>query len=81
MAAADQPGKAEMDEVWHAPFCANEDVTLTCPNCKEKGTVCVREKDSYWDGSEVEAFCGECHANLIVWACVDVSFTEPEVVE
>ena len=68
-----------MSTDWKPPFCANEADELTCPACDENA-VRVREKDQYYDGHEVEAYCAECHADLVVWASVDVAFSCPEVV-
>ncbi len=63
---------------WTPPFCANEVVELDCPKCGE-GSVMVREGPTYYDGAEVEAYCSDCHAELVVYANVDISFSDPEV--
>lgn len=65
---------------WEPPFCANEVPEVTCPACGD-GPVCVREHDEYYDGSDYQAFCSECHVELTVYAALTVSFGDVEVTE
>jgi hypothetical protein len=65
---------------WTPPFCANEIEDLKCPKCGE-GYVRVREKSTYFDGDTCEAYCAECHADIEVQVQVQVTFSDPEVVE
>ena len=45
-----------MADDWNPPFCVrDDDLDETCPECK--GPVRVREKETYLDGDEVEAYC------------------------
>ena len=69
-----------MTAAWKAPFCANEIENLVCPKCGEE-TVRVREKETYFDGDTIEAYCGGCHAALEVGAHVDVTFSDVEMAD
>ena len=64
--------------VWHPPFCANEVEHVKCPKCGEIGGVRVREKEQYYDGEQVEAYCAECHTRLWV---VEITFSDAEIDE
>lgn len=66
---------------WKPPFCGNDAEELKCPACSETGSVRVRDHETYRDGDDYEAYCAECHARLIVYASVDVAFSDPEVDE
>lgn len=68
------------ETAWSPPFCANEIENLACPKCGEEA-VRVREKETYFDGFDVEAYCAECHAELSVTVLVTVEFSDVEVVE
>jgi hypothetical protein len=63
---------------WSPPFCATLIEDVACPQC-EAESVHVREHETYLDSSDYEAFCGDCHAMLTVFASVDVAFHEPEL--
>lgn len=61
-------------------YVAEPDVSLTCPACNAgNGAVMVRALDHYTDGYEVDAYCLECGASLVVQASVEVTFLWPEV--
>jgi Zn finger protein HypA/HybF involved in hydrogenase expression len=68
------------EKKWTPPFCARDanGDQLTCPRCKG-GNVHVRDQERYCDGDSVEAYCGDCHAMLEVWADVDISFFDAEL--
>jgi hypothetical protein len=72
--------KAEEAAEWRPPFCANLVENVECPVC-ESEDVHVREHETYFDGSDYEAFCGDCHAELTIWASVNVAFSAPEALE
>ena len=67
------------DPNWKPPFCATA-ADLACPVCDEADAVRVRENETYFDGQGYEAYCAECHAELTVYAAVDVAFCEAESV-
>ena len=69
----------EAPKSWRPPFCIRDDDGGTCPVCKEPESVRIRDEETYMDGSEYEAYCAECHAELVVWASIDISFTEAEI--
>lgn len=50
------------------------------PSCGQKGTIQIRAQDYYTEGG-VEAYCSECHTMLEVQAQVNITFSDPEVVE
>lgn len=67
-----------MADDWNPPFCVHDgDLDEPCPKCA--GAVRVREKETYLDGDEVEAYCVDCHAMLTVTAIVDIAFGGVEV--
>lgn len=66
--------------VWRTPFCANAS-NLDCPKCRSVKTVMVREKETYFSGDSLEAYCADCHATLEVQVEVEVTFYDPEVVK
>lgn len=68
---------AEGRAAWKPPFCATE-TELDCPKCGAKESVYVREHENYYDMSDYEAFCDECHADLVVYAAVDIAFHDAE---
>ena len=61
------------------PFCS-QDTDLRCPVCGE-AHVQVRDKQMYYDGEEIEAYCAGCHAILEVQSTVTVEFSDPQVVD
>ena len=63
---------------WFAPFCANAVDNCKCPKCESRN-VRVREKEIYSDGEEVEAYCANCHARLLVYAAFEVTFGDVEL--
>ena len=68
-----------MKKEWSPPFCAKLVEDEKCPVCG----VCdvyVHEKETYYDANDYPAYCGECHAELVVYACVEVTFGDAEVV-
>lgn len=66
-----------MTTEWHPPFCA-QDTKLECPKCNAPNAVCVREKEYYQDGDEVEAYCVACHAPLRAYVSVEIDFHDAE---
>lgn len=70
-----------MSKVWKPPFCSIDAIELDCPSCKGKGCVQVIERETYFDSSEYEAYCSDCHVLLEVQAQVSVSFSDPEILE
>lgn len=62
---------------WSPPFCANDVEDVPCPVCE--GPVRIRAKETYYDGEEVEAYCGDCRVKLTIYASVDIAFSSPEV--
>lgn len=66
------------DQDWTPPYCAALLEDVACPKCEEE-SVHVRELSNYTDGEEVEAFCGECHALLVVYASVHIDFSDVSV--
>lgn len=63
---------------WTPPF-SSDDSDLICPKCGEED-VQIRAKDWYGEG-DTEAYCGACHADLIVQARVEITFSDPEVAD
>lgn len=61
-------------------FCANSAPGLKCPHCGEED-IYVREKETYFDGDDCEAYCDSCDAALTVYSTVEIAFTQPEVVD
>jgi hypothetical protein len=64
---------------WKPPYCAS-DTELTCPVCGVENAVRVREQESYLDANDYEGYCCDCHAELTVWAAVDIAFVDVEAV-
>ena len=68
----------EKKEKWEPPWPSIDAPTeRACPSCKVTNCIQVRDKVIYYEG-EVEAYCTECHAALIVQAHVEVIFSDPE---
>lgn len=64
-------------ENFKPPFCAVEAEDLACPHCGEVG-IQVREKEVYYEGDSVDAYCTGCQREFTVIARIDVTFTDPE---
>jgi hypothetical protein len=62
---------------WKPPYCANDENVMKCPFCGEE-SVNVRHKEVYLDTDCCEAYCAECHADLEVQVCVEITFSDPE---